>query len=86
LVPRHADSEESAEADKQANNVTQNLEAAVKYEPNIMNFTSMRQFPKRLDQKGAKNRSRSIAMEESPTYSNARMEFVKDRKKKGKGS
>jgi hypothetical protein len=32
-----------------------------------MNFTTMSYFSKRLDQKGAKNRSRSIAMEESPT-------------------
>jgi hypothetical protein len=77
LVPRHADSEESAAADKEANNVTQNLAAAVKYEPNIMNFTSMSHLPKRFDQNGTKNRSRSTAMGESPTYSNARMEFEK---------
>jgi hypothetical protein len=40
-VPGHADIEGNEVADKQTKRVTQNLAAAVRYEPNIMKFTSI---------------------------------------------
>jgi hypothetical protein len=46
-APGHADIEGNEVADKQANRVAQNLAAAVRYEPNIMKFTSISHLRRR---------------------------------------
>jgi hypothetical protein len=46
-VPGHADIEGNEVADKQAKRVAQNLVAAVRYEPNIMKFTSISHLRRR---------------------------------------